>query len=314
MTEELHFEVDDELDGERLDWALGELTDLSRSQAAKLIKDGAVSNAGQTARRPSQKVRAGDALSVVLPEPAPTRALPENIPLETIWADDDVIVINKPPGMVVHPAPGHHSGTLVNALLYHHGPLAPAGGALRPGIVHRIDKETSGLMVCARSDRAYYALQRQFSAHTLHRRYLSLCVRLRGSELEDAGTFSSRHGRDPSNRLRFTGHHGPRHAVTHFRTLERFGTDAALVKCALETGRTHQIRVHLSERGWPLLGDELYGGKAVRPNPLIDRCALHAAELGFVLPDGDEVFFAIAPPADFQHALRLLRSGRRWRS
>lgn len=314
MTESLHFEVDDELDGERLDWVLGELTDLSRSQAARLIRDGGVRVDRAPAKRVSQKVRAGNSLDIELPEAAPTRAEAQDLPLETVWFNDDVIVVNKPAGMVVHPAPGHRDGTLVNALLYHHGPLAPAGGGLRPGIVHRIDKETSGLMVCARTDRAHRALQEQFADHSLHRRYLSLCVRLRGAELEDVGTFSSRHGRDPNHRLRFTGHRGPRHAVTHFRVLERFGTDAALVKCALETGRTHQIRMHLSERGWPLLGDELYGGRAVRPNPLIDRCALHAAELGFTLPDGDDVFFALAPPEDFQQALRLLRQGRRWRS
>jgi 23S rRNA pseudouridine1911/1915/1917 synthase len=297
----IHGVVPEHLAGARIDAALSELTPLSRSRAAALIKAGNVKIGGVIAKRASSKVAAGADLLIVVPEAEPDIALPEHIPLEVLYEDADVIVINKPKGLVVHPAPGHRTGTLVNALLYHCDDLSGIGGTLRPGIVHRIDKDTTGLMVATKNDDAHVFLQAQFKAHSIERRYDALCVRVGGPGIDDEMTFRTRHGRHPTDRKRFTGKAGPREAATHVRVVERFDLGALYLRCTLETGRTHQIRMHLSEGGAPILGDVLYGGRALSKSPLINRQALHAATLGFDLPD-------------MADAMARLRKGAMWRS
>lgn len=309
----LLLEVEDELDNERLDKVLVESSSLSRTQAARLIKEGLVLVDGLPITKASQKVGAGQLLRVTLPEPVPIDAQPEDIPLEILYEDDDLVVINKPSGLVVHPAPGHPSGTLVNALLFHIHPLSGIGGAMRPGIVHRLDKDTSGTLVVARNDRTHHTLQAMFAEHDVHRAYLAICVRVRGPGLEDSGTFHTQHGRDPNDRIRFTGKSGSREAISHYTVLERFSNGAMLVRMQLETGRTHQIRVHLSEAGCPILGDELYGGNAVAKASITPRLALHAAELGFKLPWKDELSFERPLPDDLERVLERLRGGASWR-
>jgi 23S rRNA pseudouridine1911/1915/1917 synthase len=247
--------------------------------------------------------------------PTAVELVPQAIDVPVVYEDDDVIVVYKPAGLVVHPAPGHPDGTLVNALLHLCGDrLAGVGGELRPGIVHRIDRDTSGLLVATRNDRAHRHLQAQFAAHTVQREYRAIVARTSGPLLPSEGTFDTAHGRHPTDRKRFTGKRGRRRAVTHFRVLERFASGAALVACTLETGRTHQIRVHLSEAGHPILGDPLYGGRSASSTRLIDRLALHALSLGFTLPDGTPLYFEVPPPEDFAQALEKLARGAQWRS
>ena len=313
MEQSIVLEVGDDEDGERLDRWLGLASELSRSQAARLVQDGAVTVDGVPARRVSQRVQAGSEVALVLPEPVAISAQPQDIPIDIVWQDEHCVVVNKAPGMVVHPAPGHPDGTLVNALLFHCRDLSGIGGAIRPGIVHRIDRDTSGLLVCAKTDVAHRSLQRQFADHSCERSYQAIAVRTSGVGLLDAGTIRTRHGRHPTDRRRFTGAAGPREAVTHYEVLARFVDGAAHVRCRLETGRTHQIRVHLSEAGAPLLGDELYGGRAVARSRLIGRTALHAESLGFAAPDGTWRRFTAAPPADFASALERLEAGQSWR-
>ena len=215
--------------------------------------------------------------------------------------------------MVVHPSPGHPDGTLVNALLHHMDDLAGIGGELRPGIVHRIDKDTSGALAVIKPDElAHRTSPEQFRRHDIERRYHALVF---DQGLDDRGTFETLHGRDPNHRVRFTGRvERGRRAVTHWRVLERFDSQAALVECRLETGRTHQIRMHFADDHCPLLGDQLYGGRATRDNRLIDRQALHAHTLGFEHLDGQHVHATAPYPDDFAHALDALRDGKQWRS
>lgn len=309
----LSIEVEDIFDDERVDKVLVETTPLSRTQAARLVQEGRVSIDGKTATKASTKVSAGQMLRVEIPEPVPIEAQPEDIPIEILYADEDLVVVDKPCGMVVHPAPGHYTGTLVNALLHHIKPLSGIGGAMRPGIVHRLDKDTSGTLVIARNDRTHQALQEKFAKHDIHRAYIAVCVRVRGTGLEDSGTFHTRHGRDPNDRIKFTGKAGPREAISHYQVLERFANGAMLVRMQLETGRTHQIRVHLSEAGCPILGDELYGGNAVANASITPRLALHAAELGFELPWKEALHFERPLPADIQAVVDKLRAGASWR-
>ena len=307
-------DVDDTDDGARVDAWLATRLDESRSRLAELVKDGHVTVDGRRVSRASSRVRAGQTIVVAVPPPAPIEAIPQAIPLVIVYEDDDVIVVDKPAGMVVHPAPGHPDGTLVNALLHHCGGQLDVGGAMRPGIVHRIDKDTSGLIVCSRSDRAHQHLQAQFAAHTVEREYRALCAHTTGPALADDTRFETGHTRHPTDRKRFTGRHGgTRHAVTLVHVLERFERGAVLVACRLETGRTHQIRVHLSEAGHPLLGDALYGGRAAGGSSRIARQALHAATLGFEHPDGRTLRFEAPLPDDFEAALAALRRGAPWR-
>lgn len=313
LPAELSVEVED--GGDRIDVVVGRFPGVSRSQAARSIAAGAVRIGDRLVTRASERVPAGSMVTVRVERPSPIDAMPEDLDLAVVFEDRDVIVVNKRAGMVVHPAPGHASGTLVNGLLYHCGDLSGIGGALRPGIVHRIDRDTSGLLVATKNDNAHQWLAAQFAAHTVERQYLAICLRLRGPGLEAHGRIESGHGRAPNERKRFTGQlDTPRRAITNYRVLERLPDGALFVSLQLETGRTHQIRVHMSELGCPLLGDPLYGGRAAINGSLIQRTALHAATLGFTLPGGSRVRFAIDPPRDFADALEALRHGRSWRA
>lgn len=299
--------------GTRIDCYLAEHADLTRSAAARLIEDGNVLlNGSPVAKR--YQVRAGEQIELYLPAPEPSEALPEHIPLDIVYEDSDVIVVNKPSGMVVHPAAGNPSGTLVNALLYHCGAsLSGIGGVIRPGIVHRIDKDTSGLLVCAKNDAAHLALSEQLKTHTVSRVYFAIAI---GNIREDSLTVDLPIGRNPADRkkmavIRDGGR--SRDAVTHVTVLERFGK-LTYARCELETGRTHQIRVHLAAKGHPLLGDPLYGGDGTRfgacHKELIAGQCLHAGELTFLHPrTGEKVHFTAALPENMQKLLCILRQG-----
>ena len=304
----------DEEDRVRLDVFLADQEDppLSRSQVKKRIDAGEVTINGQVATKAGAWLREGDEVVWTHHPPVEPNLEAQAIPLRFLYEDGHVAVVDKPAGMVVHPAPGHPSGTLVNALMHHlKGDLAGIGGELRPGIVHRIDKDTSGALVVTKTDAAHRHLGELFRHHDIERRYHALCF---GPSLPASGTIESLHGRDSRHRLRFTGRvDRGRHAVTHYRVLERFDSGACLVECRLETGRTHQIRMHLSEANAPLLGDELYGGPATAKNRLIGRQALHARTLGFTSVDGAEVHCQAPYPDDFAHALDRLRAGADWR-
>jgi 23S rRNA pseudouridine1911/1915/1917 synthase len=319
----------------RLDKALAaavpEAAALSRSRLARMIAGGAVSRAGAPVTDQTARVAAGEVYTLRLDPAEAIETLPEAIPLAVVWEDADLIVIDKPVGMVVHPAPGTPSGTLVNALLHHCGDsLSGIGGARRPGIVHRIDKDTSGLLVVAKSDRAHHGLARQFEDHSVTRRYLAVVhavpaagdPRLRGLKgvtVEGGGviriaTNLARHRTD-RQRQAVVWEEG-RHAVTRVRVAEGFGDQAALLECWLETGRTHQIRVHLAYAGHGLVGDQVYGGRrklaAAIPGAGVanafPRQALHAATLGFDHPvTGERLEYAAPLPADMAALIAALR-------
>ncbi len=324
----------------RLDKALArdvpEEAHLSRSRLARLIADGAVRLNGTVVQDQKARVSAGDLVEITVPVAEDSHILPEDIALAIVHEDDDLVVIDKPAGMVVHPAPGSPSGTLVNALLHHFGgDLSGVGGERRPGIVHRIDKDTSGLLVVAKSDRAHHGLAAQFEAHSARRHYLALChgvpevadPRLhgtRGVSFETGGVMKittqlARHRTDRQRQAVLF--QGGRHAVTRVETQEGFGSPAvaAMVACRLETGRTHQIRVHMAHVGHALIGDPTYGGRrkisarSVSPDGFaavqaFDRQALHAASLGFVHPaSGEEMLFQAPLPDDMTTLLEHLR-------
>ena len=271
-------------EGERLDAFLARsVPDLTRSAAQKLLEDGAVTLSGRPGKKNDRTV-VGIEVSVTLPDPEPLDVLPQNIPLDVVYEDDDVIVVNKPVGMVVHPAPGHPDGTLVNALLYHCGSsLSGINGVLRPGIVHRIDRDTSGLIIAAKNDRAHLALAAQLQDHTLARVYEAVAV---GSLKEDSGTVDAPIGRHPVDRKKMAvDRKNGRPAVTHWSVLARY-PGYTRVECRLETGRTHQIRVHMASIGHPLLGDVVYGSK--KPFPGLAGQCLHAKRLRFLHPSTGE--------------------------
>ena len=313
MTELIEFKVGEGLAGTRLDCAAADATDLTRSAAARLIESGAVSVCGRLEPK-KYAVRQGDLIRIDLPEPEPYEAAAEDIPLDVVFEDGDIIVINKPSGMVVHPAPGNYTGTLVNALLHHcKGSLSGIGGVLRPGIVHRIDKDTSGLLVVAKNDSSHAVLSAGMKEHAIVREYHAL---VRGGFSEDCGTVNLPIGRHPADRKKMAvikDYSRPaREAVTHYEVLERFG-EVSYLKLRLETGRTHQIRVHMSHLGHPLLGDELYGGgttKFERAHPrLFDGQALHAKKLSFEHPiSKQQLSFECELPENFQKMLDILRS------
>lgn len=295
--------------GKRVDaWLAGQVEDLTRSAAQRLLEDGRVTLDGRPLAK-NYKLTGTETLAVSLPDPEPMDALPQDIPLDVVYEDADVIVVNKPKGLVVHPAPGHPDGTLVNALLYHcGGSLSGVGGALRPGIVHRIDRDTSGLIIAAKNDFAHLRLAAQLQDHSLARTYA--CIAL-GRFREDAGTVDAPIGRHPADRKKMAVIPTGRPAVTHWEVLERFsprsGGACAHLRCRLETGRTHQIRVHLAYLGHPILGDTVYGVK--KPVPGLQGQCLHAAGLRFLHPrTGEAVELTCPLPEEFQAQLRKLSS------
>jgi 23S rRNA pseudouridine1911/1915/1917 synthase len=308
------FVVTQDLAGRRVDVATAERNpELSRARARGLVAGGAVTVDGARVK-PAHRLREGEEVRGEIPEAEPDRLEPEAIPLEVVWEDSALIVVDKPAGMVVHPAAGHRSGTLVHALLHHCEDLSGIGGVRRPGIVHRLDRGTSGLVVSAKNDRAHRHLSEQFRGHTIDREYLAI---VRGSPREDSGTVDRPIGRHPSDRKRFTAHgrltraaRHARHAVTHWSVEERLA-GFTLLRVRLETGRTHQIRVHLASAGLPVAGDPTYGGgRGVARELGLERQALHAAVLGFTHPDsGEPLRFESPLPPDLRRVLERLRSG-----
>ncbi len=297
--------------GLRLDKALAELLpELSRERLKSLIVEGEVTADGRTLN-PSMKVAAGQLFAVNIPAPAEAEAIAQDIPLNIVHEDADLIVVDKPAGLVVHPAAGNLDGTLVNALLHHcRGELSGIGGVARPGIVHRIDKDTSGLLVVAKSDRAHEGLAQQFKAHSIDRLYAAIVY---GLPQPSAGTVDTWIGRSDADRKKMAVHREGRgkHAVTHYRMIERLA-GAALVECKLETGRTHQVRVHMAHLGHPLIGDPVYsrdrkGFKTILETLRFKRQALHAKRLGFIHPlTGQKLSFDSALPIDMQELLSEL--------
>lgn len=292
MTDELKLTIDSAMTG-RIDKELAHhLTDISRSQLQKWIEDGNVTVNGEKVK-PKYKLVVGDRVVVQPEKPQKIDLEPENIPLDIVYEDDDVIVVNKPQGMVVHPAPGHPNHTLVNALLYH-SPLSTINGEFRPGIVHRIDKDTSGLLMIAKNDLAHRSLAAQLKAKTNEREYVAL---VHGVIKEERGTIDAPLGRSKRDRKKQAVVEDGRHAVTHFKVLERF-QHYTLVSCRLETGRTHQIRVHMKYIGHPLAGDPLYGPRKTLPG---NGQYLHARLLGFKHPrTGKQMTFTSPLPEYFQ--------------
>ena len=293
----------EESKNQRLDAFLASSLDgLTRSQATRLIESGEVAVNGRAVSK-SYKLAGGEDIVVTLPEPEPVEAVPQDIPLDVVYEDADVIVVNKPSGMVVHPAPGHPDGTLVNALLYHcAGTLSGIGGALRPGIVHRIDRDTSGLIIAAKNDAAHQYLSAQLADHTLARTYECIVV---GALREDRGTVNAPIARHPTDRKRMAVVAGGREAVTHWEVIARY-PGYTHVRCRLETGRTHQIRVHMAYIGHPILGDTVYGAKKEVPG-LTGQC-LHAVGLRFLHPRTHEVVELSCPlPDEFTRMLQKIR-------
>lgn len=298
--------------GKRADAFIAERTELTRSAAVRLMESGNILVGGKTVTK-NYKVRAGDIFSVSMPEAEPDEALPENIPLDIVYEDGDIIVVNKPKGMVVHPAAGNPSGTLVNALLYHCGEsLSGIGGVLRPGIVHRIDKDTEGLLVVAKNDRAHLSLAEQIKEHRVSRVYYAIAL---GNFREDSGTVDAPIGRHPTDRKKMAvirdSEKKSRNAVTHWSVIERFGR-YTLLRCELETGRTHQIRVHMSYIGHPLLGDSLYGGGSTpfeaKHKGLISGQCLCATELRLThLNSGELMTFRVDMPKEFVTLTDIMR-------
>lgn len=289
--------------GERLDKALAQASGLSRERVKALLGEGRVTVSGRPASQASTKTAGEVPFAIAVPAAIPLEAAAQDIPLNIVFEDEHLIVVDKPAGLVVHPAAGNLDGTLVNALLHHcRGQLSGIGGVARPGIVHRIDKDTSGLLVVAKTDAAHEGLAKQFADHSIHRAYLAIVA---GVPAPPAGTVRGAIARSATNRKKMALVEDGRgkHAVTHYRTVRPLA-GAALVECRLETGRTHQVRVHMSSIGHPLLGDPVYGRTPTRLRPLLSqlhfaRQALHAAELGFIHPvTGAALRFESALPTD----------------
>jgi len=298
--------------GWRLDRALADaVPTMSRERLKALIRSGAVETQGRLVRDPAIKVHGGENLRVEVPEPTPAHNVPQDIPLRIVFEDEHLLVVDKPAGLVVHPAAGNLDGTLVNALLHHcGGSLSGIGGVARPGIVHRIDKDTSGLLVVAKTDIAHEGLAKQFAAHSIDRRYLAI---VSGVPKTSGGTVDAPLARSSANRKKIAIAEAGRgkRAVTHWKRLQVL-KEAALVECRLETGRTHQVRVHMASIGHPLVGDPVYGGSGKAHRKLLQelgfqRQALHAAELGFTHPVTKRALsFASPLPPDMQELLSAL--------
>lgn len=300
--------IDSTMAGQRIDKVLAcDITGATRSQIQKWLKDGLVSVNGKPAR-PSYVSEEGDIIEWEKPEAVPMDAVPQNIPLDIVYEDDSLLVINKPRGLVVHPAPGNPDHTLVNAILFHTaGTLSGVGGALRPGIVHRIDKDTTGLLVVAKNDMAHLNLSEQLQKRDLHRIYYTL---VHGSFKEESGIYENRIDRDPSDRKKYrTVQTGGRDARTNFTVMESFGA-YSLVQCSLVTGRTHQIRVHMKYNGHPVVGDKTYGVKNEEFH--LDGQLLHAGKIQFFHPVTNQKMEFKAPiPADFKNVLQILYKKKR---
>ena len=297
------FNVSKEYVNERIDKYLNEnMLEYSRSFIQKLAKEGKI-KVFDTACKQGYKVQEGDMIFVEIEDPQPLDIEPENIPLDIVYEDDDVILINKPKKMVVHPAAGHATGTLVNALVYHLGDnLSGINGVMRPGIVHRIDMDTTGIIIVCKNDKSHISISNQLKEHTVERRYHAI---VHGVIEEDEGTVDAPIGRDPKNRLRMAiVSDGGKHAVTHYKVLKRFN-NYTYIECKLETGRTHQIRVHMNSINHPLLGDKLYGN--CKSPMKLEGQTLHAKTLGFVHPTTNEYMeFDSKLPDYFEHLLEIL--------
>lgn len=303
--QDYRFLITEELDGERIDKALNLLIDsLSRSFIAKLIKDNQVTVNGKTVKA-SYSLKTDDEVVFCLPPSIQPDIQPENIPLDVLYEDKEVIVINKPKGMVVHPAAGHYSGTLVNALMYHCGSeLSGINGVMRPGIVHRIDMDTTGSLIICKNDKSHNFIAEQLKEHSITRKYHAICY---GIIKEDSGTINKPIGRHPIDRKKMAvNEKNGKEAITHYKVLQRF-QNYTYIECQLETGRTHQIRVHMSSIGHPLLGDEVYAPGRKHPYHLEGQ-TLHAKILGFVHPITNEYIELDAPlPEYFKNLLNKLK-------
>lgn len=301
--EQFTYQIGLEEDDERLDkWISGTLTDLSRSYIQKCIKEGQV-YVNDVPRKASYRLKVDDEIVFQIPEAVEPSVCAEDIPLSILYEDDDVLVVNKPKGMVVHPAPGHYSGTLVNAILYHcKGQLSGINGVLRPGIVHRIDRDTTGSLIVCKNDRAHKEIARQLKEHSVTRSYRAI---VHGVLNTDEGTINAPIGRDEKNRRRMAvNEKNGKQAITHYKVLKRF-REYTYIECRLETGRTHQVRVHMTSIGHPLLGDEVYGSRKTCFN--LEGQTLHAYVLGFMHPGTHQYQEVKAPlPAYFEHLLQVL--------
>ena len=290
-----YFTVENQ-EGERIDRYLSEeMEDRSRSYIQKLIKDQYVI-VNQKPVKANYRLSLGDMVEITLPEAKEPDIIPENIPLDILYEDQDIIIVNKPKQMVVHPAPGHYSGTLVNALMYHCGQeLSGINGTMRPGIVHRIDMDTTGSLIVCKNDMSHQSLSEQLKVHSIKRVYVAI---VHGNIKEDNGTVNAPIGRHPTERKKMSIHtKNGRNAITHYKVLERFG-EYTYIQCALETGRTHQIRVHLASIGHPLVGDQVYGPRKC-PFPKLQGQTLHAKTLGIIHPRTGEYLEINAPLPDY---------------
>lgn len=299
------FIVEEDRKGTRLDVVLSlVIEETSRSHLQKLIEIGRVEVNGEPGTSKKYKVKAGDTIRVTISEPVHLNVIPEDIPIDIVYEDDDVMVVNKPKGMVVHPAAGNYTGTMVNAILYHCKTLSSINGVIRPGIVHRIDKDTSGLLMIAKNDAAHRSLAEQLAAHSITRAYRAIVYH---NIKEEDGTVTAPIGRDPKNRLKMAVTQvNSKDAVTHYKVLERFGAFTYL-ECILETGRTHQIRVHMAYINHPLLGDAVYGPRKMAMG--VESQMLHAKILGFHHPKtGEYMEFNSPLPQEFINILKKLGS------
>ena len=306
MKRELQYEVTAEEDGLRLDqYIAGRCMDLSRSYIQKLIKESRVSINKNIQTKTKTAVQESDIVNVSLPDPKELEIKPQDIPLDILYEDNDVLVVNKPKGMVVHPAPGHYEDTLVNAVLYHcRDNLSGINGVLRPGIVHRIDKDTTGALIVCKNDKAHQKIADQLRAHTITRSYRAIVY---NNFSEDEGMINAPIGRHPTNRKkRMVTEKNSKEAITHYKVLDHLNHKFNYIECRLETGRTHQIRVHMSHIGHPLLGDEIYGPVNSKFKNLQGQ-TLHAATIGFIHPTTEEYMEFSAPLPDyFEKLLKTL--------